>query len=373
MLQKLYRTYISFLESLPAKQQYMKMYITERFALRRKKHLTNSVKWTDKQKKEFVDFWKANYRNIRSDGHKLFESFNGQFNVDYMPDFLFATKVESKLNSYKYSRIYSDKSLVEVLYKGKSEAIIPKTYLLKASGVFYDSKRRVIDKEQARDILLTLSDAVVKPIIDGNSGKGVIIGSFDSFGYDKKNEFDVFSLLDEYQDNYIVQEKIVQSRELSQLYSKAINTFRVITYISSSSIHVAPVVLRVGSGGGLIDNIHAGGLAVGVDIDNECLLKDAYKLGYSDSKIILQVHPDSGETFEGYKINGVNRVVEASKILHGHTPHIGIISWDFTLNKDNLPILIEANFTGQSAWFAQIVHGIPLFGDQTKKIIKLIR
>ena len=153
MLQKLYRNYISLLESLPAKQQYMKMYITERYALRRKKHLTNSVKWTDKQKKEFVDFWKANYRNIRSDGHKLFESFNGQFNADYMPDFLYATKIEYALNNYKYANIYSDKALTEVLYKGKSEAVLPKTFLLNAGGVFYDENRRIINRDKAEKIV----------------------------------------------------------------------------------------------------------------------------------------------------------------------------------------------------------------------------
>lgn len=136
MLQKLYRNYISFLESLPARQQYIKMYMAERLALKRKKHLTKPINWSEEQKKEFEDFWQTNYKNIRSDGHKLFESFNGQFNADYMPDFLYATKVEYALNDYKYANIYSDKALTEVLYKGKSKTELPETYLLKMGGYF---------------------------------------------------------------------------------------------------------------------------------------------------------------------------------------------------------------------------------------------
>src|SRR5690606_25215510 len=151
------------------------------------------------QEEEFNQFWKFNYKKIKKSGNKLFESFNGVFHSEYIPDFLYATKIESKLNSYKYARIYSDKSLIEVLYKGKSTALIPQTFLLKAGGVFYDKDRKILNRSKAKDILSNLTKAVIKPIIDGNSGKGVIVGDFDSSGYDKHNNFNIFSLLEDSQ------------------------------------------------------------------------------------------------------------------------------------------------------------------------------
>lgn len=373
MLQKLYRNYISLLESLPAKQQYMKMYITERFALRRKKHLTNSVKWTDKQKKEFVDFWKANYRNIRSDGHKLFESFNGQFNADYMPDFLYATKIEYALNNYKYANIYSDKALTEVLYKGKSEAVLPKTFLLNAGGVFYDENRTIINRDKAGKIVSQLKEAVIKPTVGGNSGKGVLILSFDDEGHDRDNNIHRDELLSRYPKDFIIQEKIVQSDALSKLYPQAINTFRIISYIVKSEVYVAPISIRIGSGGSKIDNIHAGGISTAVDADKQTLYKTGYQLGYSDSSTKLKKHPDTKVVFEGYKIDGINKLSPVAKALHGCTPHIGIISWDFTLDKKSTPVLIEANYTGQAVWFAQITSGKPFFGENTKEILRLLK
>lgn len=372
-MKKIYKKYINFIESLPGKHHFFKMFLAENLALLRKKKLISSVKWSREQEEEFNQFWKFNYKKIKKSGNKLFESFNGVFHSEYIPDFLYATKIESKLNSYKYARIYSDKSLIEVLYKGKSTALIPQTFLLKAGGVFYDKDRKILNRSKAKDILSNLTKAVIKPIIDGNSGKGVIVGDFDSSGYDKHNNFNIFSLLEDSQDNYIVQEKIIQSKELNQLYSKSINTFRVITYIANSSVNVAPVALRIGSGGGVIDNIHAGGLVVGVNIETEKLLKDAYKLGYSESKLQFQKHPDTGICFENFKIDGIKSIVDAAIALHGQTPHIGIISWDFTLNQDNIPVLIEANFTGQSVWFSQIVHGKPFFEHNTKYILSLIK
>lgn len=54
-------------------------------------------------------------------------------------------------------------------------------------------------------------------------------------------------------------------------------------------------------------------------------------------------------------------------------PHLGILSWDITLDKDAKPIIIEINTTGQSAWFCQMVNGEPLFGENTAEMLKMIK
>jgi hypothetical protein len=50
-----------------------------------------------------------------------------------------------------------------------------------------------------------------------------------------------------------------------------------------------------------------------------------------------------------------------------------MISWDFIITSDGKPAIIEANYRGQSAWYPQITHGKPIFGNQTERILELIR
>jgi hypothetical protein len=307
-----------------------------------------------------------------NNGHRLYEAINGVHHKDYMPDFLFATKVEPFFNSYFYAKLYSDKSLTEILY-GKCEEwlYIPKTYLVNCSGVFYNQNREVISKEQAKIILTSLTNVVLKPTIGGNSGKGVVVCQLDN-GIDLKTGFDIKTLLDDREINYIVQERMRQHESISMIYPHSVNTIRTITYILDGKIYCADLSLRIGSGGKSVDNIHAGGLVIGISNEG-LLLRYAYMLGYSDSSLRFEKHPDTGFIFENHVIAGIPQIILSAKKLHGITPHVGLISWDFMVTEDGAPCLIEANYWGQSAWFPQIVHGKPLFGENTLRLLSLLK
>ena len=307
-----------------------------------------------------------------NNGHRLYEAINGVHHKDYMPDFLFATKVEPFFNSYFYAKLYSDKSLTEILY-GKCEEwlYIPKTYLVNCSGVFYNQNREVISKEQAKIILTSLTNVVLKPTIGGNSGKGVVVCQLDN-GIDLKTGFDIKTLLDDREINYIVQERMRQHESISMIYPHSVNTIRTITYILDGKIYCADLSLRIGSGGKSVDNIHAGGLVIGISNEG-LLLRYAYMLGYSDSSLRFEKHPDTGFIFENHEIAGIPQIILSAKKLHGITPHVGLISWDFMVTEDGAPCLIEANYWGQSAWFPQIVHGKPLFGENTLRLLSLLK
>lgn len=321
---------------------------------------------------EFDTYWSKAYgKKIKNNGHRLYEAINGVHHKDYMPDFLFATKVEPFFNSYFYAKLYSDKSLTEILYdKCGTAVVLPKTHLVNSSGVLYNQNREVISKEEARAILGSLSDVVIKPTIGGNSGKGVMVCKLDN-GIDLKSGFVINTLLDDKEVNYIVQERMKQHESISMIYPNSVNTIRTITYILDGKIYCADLSLRIGSGGKSVDNIHAGGLVIGLSNEGQ-LLKYAYMLGYSDSSLRFEKHPDTGFIFENHIITGIPQVISNAKKLHGMTPHIGLISWDFMVTEDGSTCLIEANYWGQSAWFPQIVHGKPLFGENTSRILSLL-
>lgn len=373
MLKKIYLIIKTYIDNLPTKLHYTKMLIAENLALFRKKDLINSVIWTKTENDSFNEYWINNYKRIKSSGNKLFQAFNQKFLPNYIPDFLYATKIESTLNNYKYADVFSDKSLAEVLYKDKSAAKLPNTYLLKSGGIFYDSNRNIIDKNKAKKILLNIESAVIKPTVGGNSGKGVIIGNFDKKGFDSQNNYNILEILDDESDNLIVQEKISQSVDLKTIYPSSINTFRIITYIANSKVNVSPICLRMGTGGKSVDNIHAGGLVIGVNREEEVLKKMAYQLGYSDNVKKFTNHPDTNVLFDGFKVNGIKKCIDSAIKLHGLTPKIGIISWDMTIDYLFEPVIIEANYLGQSVWFPQIVNEEPIFGENTLDILEKIR
>ena len=59
--------------------------------------------------------------------------------------------------------------------------------------------------------------------------------------------------------------------------------------------------------------------------------------------------------------------------MHANLPDLGILSWDLSLDTEGAVVLIEVNTTGQSAWFCQMVNGESLFGENTGKMLQLIR
>ena len=52
---------------------------------------------------------------------------------------------------------------------------------------------------------------------------------------------------------------------------------------------------------------------------------------------------------------------------------IKMISWDWTLDENNIPVLIETNLTGQAVWLPQMVNGQPMFGENTQCFRNLIK
>lgn len=59
--------------------------------------------------------------------------------------------------------------------------------------------------------------------------------------------------------------------------------------------------------------------------------------------------------------------------MHANLPYLGILSWDLSLDTEGAVVLIEVNTTGQGAWFCQMVNGESLFGENTGKMLQLIR
>lgn len=366
---KFYRAAMQKQRAVPIAIHSFKMQLGEIFTLHQNKKLYADVRWNGARQKDFDAYWLRHYgRKIGSKSHRYFEGLNHTYHKEYFPEFLYTAKLELALNDFSYASMFNDKSLFEILFAKNSLVNFPQTVIVKNKNIFYDSNRQIVGHEQAANLLSNCGEIVVKPILGGSEGQGILFPNFVD-GLDINKESDLQSLLSQ-SDNFIVQKKLKQNNIYGDLHPESLNTIRITTYITREKIHHAPLCLRVGTGSTKVDNLGKGGLLLGVT-DSGSVLRYGYKLGKSKDRV--EKHPDSGVVFQDYNLPGTVEIISSAKKLHGLVPRIGIISWDFAIDTEDRVTLIEANFLAQSIRYPQITHEQPIFGEHTIDMINLIR
>ncbi len=356
----LYRKIMFHIENLPGSIMKQKVFLAEWYDIFRKRKLYKDIKWTKQQQFEFDMFWKSIYgKKISSRWHKLYQSINGVFNVQYIPEIIYTTKMEPRGNRYLYAKVFSDKTVVELLTKD-SPVVVPKTIVACVDGVLRDHKYEILDELKANQLIVSEDRIVLKPTLGGSSGKGVEV-----LRVSEERDISFAVLKKKYGNNFIIQKAIEPNTMFQKLHPESINTIRIISYLTKDSVKVAPVSMRIGTGNANVDNIHSGGLVVAVSNEGK-LSKYAYELGYCDCKTKYEIHPDSKIVFEGYQIPYIPNIIENAKNMHLKLSHIQFVSWDYTVNAENEIVLIEVNLLGQSVWFPQIVSGKGLFAENSE-------
>ena len=160
--------------------------------------------------------------------------------------------------------------------------------------------------------------------------------------------------------------------EIKKLHPSSLNTFRIITYVLDSKVFVAPVSMRIGQGNNKVDNAHQGGIFINVNIDDNDGFLDEF--AFTEFMNKYDKHPTTGILFKNYKIPFAKRMVDAARKMHEEKfSNLGLLSFDMTLDNNYFPVVIEINIIGQTCWFPQMASGKGLFGDNTDKILQMIR
>lgn len=146
----------------------------------------------------------------------------------------------------------------------------------------------------------------------------------------------------------VIEEYVVQHHILSQLCESSLNTLRVVT-ITSKSVPVTPdgaftdiayMVLRIGGGTTIVDNLHAGGMLALVDLQSGITVTN----GGDAEGNIYEIHPVSGATIKGVKLPFFE---EAKKMVYEMCSMElveGYLGWDIGIT-ENGPVFIEVNAT----------------------------
>lgn len=319
-----------------------------------------------KSKEEIKLFWKKYYKYIGLRWHEYYYFNNGIYSKFYIPEDFYYGILEKKLNKVKLAKAYEDKCMYDRIYPNMNQ---PKTILRNIEGIYSDKDYIKITEEIAINMLEKLEGVfIIKPSLDTTRAKNVNkIKLTKNKAILKNKEIEIKELLEKYKKDFIIQEVIEQSKVLSEIYPKSLNTLRFSIINLDGEFNVASVILKVGAKGAEVDNLVKGGFAIGID-------KKTGKLNTvgrdKNGKVIKDTHPDTGKKFSDLIVPNWAETLETLEKWSEDIPnYFKIYAWDIGLDKNNKPIFIEANLIGQEINFHQLNNG-PLFGDKTKEILE---
>ena len=132
----------------------------------------------------------------------------------------------------------------------------------------------------------------------------------------------------------IDEELLEQCPEMAALHPSSVNTVRALTIRGK----LCSAVLRMGVGGGFVDNGCSGGIFAGLDVDTGIVTTQGADL--MEHRFLL--HPTTGLTIPGFQVpqwEQVRRTVEEAVTL---VPNAIIVGWDVAVTAQG-PVLIEGN------------------------------
>lgn len=186
--------------------------------------------------------------------------------------------------------------------------------------------------EQFKDMLVA-SDCIAKPI-EGWRGQG--ISKIEKVDVND----DVHELFDNcVKNNILLEERIRACHEIEEFHPSSLNTVRVVTISNPEKCVVFGAILRMGTGGSLIDNTHNGGIFASIDVSTGVIETD----GLDTNGHTYEYHPDSKKKIKGFTIPYWDKVVETCTKATKVMPKTIFAGWDVVIMDNGRVGLIEGN------------------------------
>lgn len=323
---------------------------------------------------EWLELWGNLSKKVNKNYYRLYAQYVGN-DINIVPDEISHNIIEKILNPFNMMGCISDKNLFDrILALNFSEPVTPKTLFRIIDGHVYDGGYNKINDLNISLSQISQDKIVAKPSVFSNSGKNVILCERTQNSPHNKSVFqekitgitvDYSKLKELLGSNFIIQEYFRQSDYLAQFCPTSVNTIRVATYRSviTDDVEVLNCVLRVGSDGSYIDNIHAGGKFTPIS-------KEGVIGGFVCNEKGVKIKEFNGVDFENahYVIPEFDKIKEFAKKVANTVPHMRLLQLDISLNDNNEPMLIEYNMRSFAPWFYQLA-GNAAFGNFAKEII----
>lgn len=288
--------------------------------------------------------------------YRVFKMYGG-FDVNYVPESYAYPYILRSLNPTQDYQSLTHKGMIDIIF---SDLPRPKTIARKIGGGNLSINNDICRHRDLLDVIAEYDKPlIIKPAKDSSCGRGVSIIQPDS------SIEDIRKSLNDYEDDYVIQEFVAQSEFTEKFNPSSLNTFRVTTLFINNRISKCYVFFKAPDKGRVVDNLSDGGLLIGVDEDGN--LRD---VGYNNKGIAYKEH--NGIELRGKNVPNFEGIIKLAFEAHRRIATCGFVGWDIALDKNNSPVLIEANLWWPSFSYGQVCNG-PCFGDRTDEVIEFVR
>ncbi len=312
----------------------------------------------------YIQKWSALSKKVEVYSYRFFSHYCG-LTPNIVPENIGRYYIEPFLNPVKYRYPYADKNMFPRII-GKE--YVPRTVVCRINGrMLLDSDFTLADKDLKKYIGDSTS-LILKPSVGTNSGDGVI--KFNKVGEEFVSIDGKVTLTKEflmsYGRNFCLQEAVCQHEFMNHLCATSVNTIRLCLYrsLSDNQSVVTAGIIRIGKQGAIVDNAHAGGVFVGVDmasgeLDKHIIGQDFYKHDKWN---------DVDFSKETLVVPNWDEVIDFAKYIGTRLPHHRLIALDIALDTKGKPILIEYNIDFFGYWLFMLTNQ-EVFGKYTDEVI----
>lgn len=231
-------------------------------------------------------------------------------------------EIIKKYNNKEYFNKFSNKVEFNKIFN----KYLGRSYIDLSTCSFKEFKEFILDKDKI----------IVKPISECG-GKGIEVIEIDKNKL--KNEYNVLKIYNKIVKNnqMLVEEYINQNSRLANIYSKSVNSLRILTFIDDTgNVRIMNSILKIGNNGN-VDNFSSGGMYTFVN--NEGIV---YVPAIDEKGNIYSKHPITKENILGFHIPNYELVLPFVTELALVVPEVRYVGWDIVITEDGI-LVIEGN------------------------------
>lgn len=193
--------------------------------------------------------------------------------------------------------------------------------------------------EQIAEFFEAVDEVIVKPT-GLSSGRGIFKLTEKEFLADQQRYLEQF-----FRDGVLLEECVRNHDDLQALNPNVLNTVRVYTMTDAQNqVHILDAMLRIGQGGGVVDNFHNNGVICRIDLDTGVLCTN----GMDIDGLYHNVNSYTGKPYIGVTIprwDELKRfVLDAAMVI----PSARYVAWDVAVTPDGFE-MIEGNYEPYTA------------------------
>lgn len=315
--------------------------------------------WSEKERiqqyeEEVVPFW-SKYGSVPE---RFWFELNGSrdhlMDPRFIPDDLYYNEIVPYLNYGLQRYGLMNKAYYDYFF---SDVKMPKTVALKIEGTYCDEKRNIIRVEDAigrcreRNGMLFL-----KKSIDSHSGEGIT-----PFTPSEHSDAEILELFEKAGASFVIQERIRQHPLLDRLNPLSVCTIRAISLLMDNEVSIEETIIRIGGPDRLYigenDGTIYGEILKNHHVHPRTLINTGTWINYA-----------GGLFDDSFVVPSMDKMFDEIRRIHPRMGHFRVIGWDFAIDEDGDPVLIEFNYAPSIR--AQMVYNKPFFNEKTEWILE---